>query len=122
MTEEKLNIDIISCESQPVVYRISNSKKYIGSLLILVHVEKSGKVSHVEVLHIYIDRSYRGKGYAQQLVGDLQKSFPYIITGWLGSEPCGRNLFLKMGFSVKKALRKRNPDTLEWYRGEDSRA
>ena len=114
--KEKLNIDIVSCDSQPVVYRVSNSEKYIGSMLILIHADGQNKVAYVEVLHIYIERKYRNNGYAQQLVGDLQKSFPYIITGWLGSEPEGRNLFIGMGFRLKKALKKRNPDTLEWHR------
>lgn len=118
MSKDVLNIEIISYESQPVVYRVSNSKSIIGAMLVMVNLTKDGKVSHVEVLHIYIERKYRGKGYAQQLVGDLQKSFRCIVTGWLGSEPAGRSLFLKMGFLVKKSLNKRYPDALEWRREE----
>ncbi len=108
-------IDTVIPEGQPFVLRIFEagvSDKPIGSLLAVLYKD------YTEVLHVYVEKPYRGKGYAQDLVREIQKMYSYIVTGWSGSETAGKELFLKMGFEVKKALFKNKQSTLEWVRDE----
>jgi len=89
-----------------------NSRNPIAS--VVVSVEKD----YVEVLHIFVEKKFRRRGYGRKLVQLLKNRYDYIITGWLSSENLGRSLFLDMDFEVKKSLRNNVPDTLEWIKGE----
>ena len=106
-------IDFVVPNAQQFVLRIFEagvSSKPIGCLLAALYKD------YVEVLHVYVEKEYRGKGYAKDLVKDLQERYPYIITGWSGSETAGKELFLKMGFEVKRSLFKNKQSTMEWVR------
>lgn len=118
-------VDYIIPTGEPRVIRIykagENGNKPIGSVLIIQHYnDDSIFPEYAEVLHIYVEKPFRRQGYAQDLIKQLKEKHNHIITGWDGSEPAGRELFLKMGFRVNKSLKKSNPSTLEWIRGKDA--
>jgi GNAT superfamily N-acetyltransferase len=110
--ENGRTIDATIPDGYIIVIRIYTNigKMPVGSALLCVHDH------YAEVLHIYVERPYRGQGFAQDLVREIQERHSYVITGWTASEPAGRELFLKMGFEVKKPLHKNRCSTLEWKR------
>jgi len=87
-------------------------KKPIGSVVVCIYQK------HTEVLHIYVERPYRRQGYGKDLVKELKRRHNHIVTGWMGSESLGRDLFLACGFEVKRSMFKNRHSTLEWKRGE----
>ncbi len=114
----ELILDVIVPKGEPLVYRITkkNGKKktQIASALVAVYETKDGR--YAEVLQIFVDRRHRRAGLGIKLVEALQKTFDMLITGWNDSEPPGRELFLKMGFVIKKSLKNGVPDTMEWIK------
>jgi len=86
--------------------------KPVGSAVLCIHS------NYTEVLHIYVEKPYRRQGYARDLIEEMKERHNYIITGWAGSESCGRDLFLACGFEVKRSMFKNRHSTLEWKRGK----
>ena len=108
------SIEVEIPEGRILVYYIYGKigEKPIGSAVISVYS------NHTVVLHIYVEKPYRRQGYARDLIEEMKERHNYIITGWQGSESCGRDLFLACGFEVKKAMFKNRHSTLEWKRGK----
>lgn len=110
MNNVKLQVIIPNGEVSIVrIYDIDKDKRFpIGNVIICTYDD------YVEVIHIFVQIKYRGQGYAQCLIKYLQSNYDYIITGWEDSENKGRELFMKMGFKLKRSLFKTKLSTLEW--------
>lgn len=89
----------------------ANNRNPVASVVVSVETE------YTEILHIFVEKKYRRRGYARKLVQLLKNQYDYIITGWISSEEAGRELLLAMDFELKKSLRNNVPDTLEWKKG-----
>jgi GNAT superfamily N-acetyltransferase len=101
-------VDAYLPDGQAVVLRIwvnerNTDKLPVGSVVVFSTVDCT------QILHIYVEKPYRRKGYASDLVRELQVRHPYIITGWTGSESAARDMLLKMGFKHNQLT-----DVLEW--------
>lgn len=107
-----IKIDTIVPNGEILAHRIFEGQEIACSVVIAIYDE------YIEVLHIFTEKKFRRKGYAKVLLEYLKKTYDYIITGWIGSEPEGRELFLGAGFEAKNSLRKKYPKTLEWKRGK----
>lgn len=78
--------------------------------------------NYIEVLHIFVYKDHRGKGYGKELIKYMQDNYNLIITDWKGSSREGKNIFLSMGFKVKKPLHKRKISFLEWRKNANKKS
>jgi hypothetical protein len=101
-------IDTYIPNGDVIVHNIFLEGKVAGNVIICNYD------NYTEVLHIFVEPKHRDKDLAKELVKYLQDNYDYIITGWSSSEKAGQDLFLKMGFRVKKAIHKNRTTNLEW--------
>jgi len=105
---DNISIDTVVPNGEVAVHRIIKDSVAIGSVVICVYDD------YIEALYIFVEPKHRSKGYAQKLVKYLQENYDYIVTGWHSSETAGRELFLKMGFKLRKKMFKGRTTNLEW--------
>lgn len=95
--DQKLDVIKSNIRDERHIYVLENSQSIIG------FIRESGRSKNGAIIEeLLIQEKFRGKGYAELLMGAISKKFYYVEAKTLFDNTSINNLNIKMGFDIAK--------------------
>lgn len=95
--DQKIDVIKSNIRDERHIYVLEDSQRIIG------FIRESGRSNNGAIIEeLLIQEQFRGKGYAQLLMGAISKKFDYIEAKTLFENKSINNLNIKMGFDIAK--------------------